>query len=215
MTIGEPPLGSHLTGDAVMRRALDASDLRFSGAAEGHPGHQSCRRYDCVTIVLHWTTAALVIMLWLIGVSGYSVPRDVRNLVWSVHITLGFLLFVVLVARLAWRLTSRSVRSFPNQRFSSSIASFVHFLLYALLTIVLALGIWQALVRGYNIFGVLKLPQLGDFSQRHQINHWHYIAANSLLGVALFHAVSALVHHYVWRDDVLRRMLSSGRSAKD
>jgi len=197
-----------------LHSVLDRPEGQLRGAAKTHTVLQNPSHYDRVTIILHWTTAALVIVLWLIGMTGYSVPREARNLVWSIHITLGFTLLVVLVARLAWRLTPRSRRPLPIQGFLKSIANFVHFLLYALLTIVLALGIWQAFVRGYNIFGVLKLPQLGDFSQRQQINYWHYIAANTLMGVTLCHAVSALVHHYVWRDDVLRRMLCSDGSAR-
>jgi len=33
------------------------------------------------------------------------------------------------------------------------------------------------------------------------------LAANVLLGLALFHAAAALVHHYFWQDGVLGRML--------
>jgi cytochrome b561 len=42
---------------------------------------------------------------------------------------------------------------------------------------------------------------------RRPITQWHGLAANILLGLALFHAAAALVHHYLWRDGVLGRML--------
>ena len=37
--------------------------------------------------------------------------------------------------------------------------------------------------------------------------HWHSLPANLLMALALIHATAALVHHYLWRDAVLRRML--------
>jgi cytochrome b561 len=41
---------------------------------------------------------------------------------------------------------------------------------------------------------------------RESVEEWHALAANTLLAVAFFHAAAALVHHFVWKDDVLRRM---------
>ena len=65
----------------------------------------------------------------------------------------------------------------------------------------------NAFVRGYNLFDLVSLPQVGDRAWRRPITHWHGLAANILLGLALFHAAAALVHHYLWHDAVLKRML--------
>ncbi|HLW93360.1 MAG TPA: cytochrome b/b6 domain-containing protein [Roseiarcus sp.] len=53
----------------------------------------------------------------------------------------------------------------------------------------------------------MSLPQLGDRSLRKSLTEWHGLAANILLGLAFLHAMAALFHHYVARDDVLKRML--------
>ena len=39
------------------------------------------------------------------------------------------------------------------------------------------------------------------------MNGWHELAANTIVILAAIHAAAALVHHYLWRDGVLRRML--------
>ncbi len=72
---------------------------------------------------------------------------------------------------------------------------------------VVGLGVVNAFVRGYNLFDIMSLPQLGDRALRRPITHWHGLAANILLGLALFHAAAALVHHYLWKDGVLGRMV--------
>jgi cytochrome b561 len=75
------------------------------------------------------------------------------------------------------------------------------------LVIVIGLGITNAFVRGYNLFDLVSVPQLGDKALRKPITHWHGLAANILLGLAGLHAAAALFHHYVLRDSVLGRMV--------
>jgi cytochrome b561 len=41
----------------------------------------------------------------------------------------------------------------------------------------------------------------------HRIGGYHALAANALAILAGLHAAAALFHHYVMRDDILRRML--------
>jgi cytochrome b561 len=63
--------------------------------------------------------------------------------------------------------------------------------------------------RGDSIFNVFTIPKMvpGDPALEHQISDWHALAANALLIVAGVHAAAALFHHYILRDETLRRML--------
>jgi cytochrome b561 len=78
---------------------------------------------------------------------------------------------------------------------------------YFFLLVVIVLGIVNAFVRGYNLFDLVSLPQIGDRAMRKPITHWHGFAANLLLGLAGLHAAAALFHHYIIRDGVLARMI--------
>lgn len=73
---------------------------------------------------------------------------------------------------------------------------------------VVIIGIIDASYRGFNLFGVLRVPQFGagDSALRHAIDEWHGLAANILVLVAALHALAALGHQYVWRDHLLHRM---------
>jgi cytochrome b561 len=171
--------------------------------------------YDRTTIALHWVTAASVAILWIIGQTADWIPDGPANTaIWSVHVVLGFALVAILAWRVAWR-SSGGRRLPPADRASlQALAKLTHYLLYALLLIVVVLGVINAFVRGYNLFDLVSLPQVGDRAWRRPITHWHGLAANILLGLALFHAAAALVHHYLWHDAVLKRMLPGIPKAK-
>lgn len=164
-------------------------------------------RYDTPTVVLHWVTAVLVGLLWVIGQTvGYVPDGSLRIDYRSVHISLGVLLAAVLAARLAWRL-SRGQTLPPDRRWLlAASAKVVHRGLYLLLLVTVLLGVLNAWSHGEVIFNMFKLPAFGDRPLRRLITGWHALGANTVLIVAGLHAAAALSHHYVLRDDVLARM---------
>jgi cytochrome b561 len=165
-------------------------------------------RYDAITITLHWITAGLVVLLWIIGQTADWLPEGSANTIyWSVHVALGFLLAAVVSWRVIWRSTNGRGLPPADTGTLHIFARTTHYLLYALLLVVVTLGIVNAFVRGYNLFDLAHLPQIGDRAWRKPITNWHGLAANILLGLALFHAAAALVHQYIWRDGLLHRML--------
>ena len=92
------------------------------------------------------------------------------------------------------------------------LAEGTHYLLYLLIAVVLALGIANALVRGYSLFGLIDLPQIGDSALRRPLTGLHGLTSNFLMGLAFVHAAAAIGHHYVLHDGVLRRMLPAVRT---
>ncbi len=165
-------------------------------------------RYDCGTIALHWLTAVLVAGLWLVGTFLEDlVPKGaLRAGIWSAHFALGFLLTGLVVAFLVWRRAGGRDLPVEDPGPLHRLAKATHAALYVLLLVIVGLGIANAFVRGVSL-GPVSLPQLGDPEWRRPLTHWHGVAANVLMALALFHAVAALMHHYLWHDAVLRRML--------
>jgi cytochrome b561 len=168
--------------------------------------------YDRRTIVLHWVTAALVVLLWGIAQVIDLFPKgSPRIAVRSVHIVLGVLLGVVLLMRIAWR--TRSGRRLPpaNQGVMGYLAKAVHIGLYGVVVSVVLLGISNAWARGDSLFSLWKIPKLyPDIPQfKPTIENLHGTFANVLLILAGAHALVAIVHHFILRDGVMRRMLRS------
>lgn len=167
-------------------------------------------RYDRTTIWLHWATVGLIAVLWVIGQTADWVPRGpLRTSVWSVHVVLGFIAGFVLLTRVAWR--AHFGRDLPpvDKGPLHAVAKATHYLLYGLLAAVVLLGLVDASYRGFSLFGMWSVPQFGtgDAATRRSINEWHELAANLTVLVAVAHAAAALVHHYLWRDRLLKRMM--------
>lgn len=166
-------------------------------------------RYDARTIALHWATAALVVALWLVAqVIDWFPAGPARINCRSVHIALGLILAIVLLRRLLWRRLAGSALPSIGHPALTRLASSVHVVLYVLLVLEVLLGLANVWVRGDSIFNLFTIPSFapGDKALRRQINGYHDFVANTILVVAGFHALAALLHHYYWKDDVLRRM---------
>lgn len=182
--------------------------MRHSFVAQ--PAETQGLRHDPMTIGLHWVTAFLVAGLWLIGQTIDVFPNGPLRIDYrSLHIVFGVVLALIVLLRLAWRLTRHQALPPLDDGLLLVVARATHWALYALLVITLGLGLAYAWARGDIIFNVLRIPQLvpGDRALIRQIGGWHALAANSTLIVAGVHAAAALFHHYVLRDATLRRML--------
>ena len=149
-----------------------------------------------------------MVVLWIIGQTADWLPHGPLNTAyWSLHVVLGFAFAALIVWRIIWRNSGGRRLPAAETGLLHLVAEATHYGLYLLLLTVIALGIINAVVRGYNLFDLVSLPQIGDRAMRKPITHWHGLAANLLLALAGLHAAAALFHHYMLRDSVLARMI--------
>jgi cytochrome b561 len=168
-------------------------------------------RYDRTTIILHWTTAILVALLWTIGQTIDFFPKGTPRIgARSAHILIGVTLLLIVIARLAWRIGwgRRLPAAVPG--LAGRLAKSAHVALYLLLAATLVLGVSNAWIRGDNILGLFTIPCIapGNKGLRERVEDLHGTLANITVIVAALHAAAALVHHFMARHDVLHRMLS-------
>lgn len=57
-----------------------------------------------------------------------------------------------------------------------------------------------------NLFGIASFAPR-DRALRRQINGYHAFVANTIPVLACMRVLAAPAHHYLWKDEVLRRML--------
>lgn len=183
------------------------------------------RRYDGLTIALHWATALIVIFMFASAHIWEVLDRGTpwRKGLQSVHISVGILLAVLIIGRLLWRLftvsTGRSKQEPIAMPTAMKAASHLtHLVLYVLLISQIVLGFlfrW-AQAEPFYFFGLFPIPDVFDFDSvmPRTFGMLHNNVAWALIIVAGVHALAALFHHYVLRDGTLRRMLpgSRGRS---
>lgn len=187
-------------------RALEPGTPMAVQAAAPEPA----TRYDGASILLHWITAALVVILWTLGQTIDWFPKGAPKIdARSVHILLGATLGIVIIVRIAWRAGAGRRLPPADRGWPGLAAKAVHYGLYGLLAATVVLGVLNAWQRGDVLFNVYTIPHLvpGDVALRRTLEGLHGDCADIVVIVAGLHAAAALAHHYLLRDRVLRRML--------
>ena len=182
--------------------------------------------YDTPALVFHWLTVVFVILLF--GTSlvwNYVTPHDRywRPLLEGTHVSLGILFAALILGRVIWRLTGMR-RLAAEVGISGVLSRIMYVILYVLLVAEVVTGFVLRWLQGesFQFFGLFSMPALiapdrasaGQFEQIHNWIGW------AIVVLSTGHAIAALVHHYVLKDQVLGRMLhrrtaTSGAAAAD
>lgn len=171
--------------------------------------------YDGVAIALHWATALLVVVQFASAETWDWVAKPTRQAMESVHISLGVLLAIVIIARLAWRLVPGHQISSLEAGWARIAPKAMHYLLYLLLMAQAATGFLFRWAQGHPVsfFGLFAIPgpfDALDRTTRRQFHEIHEWIGWAIVTIAFAHALAALYHHYALKDRVLVRMLPSG-----
>ncbi|OIP17347.1 MAG: cytochrome b [Betaproteobacteria bacterium CG2_30_59_46] len=170
-------------------------------------------RYTETAISLHWLVAFLIFAAFPLGLimSGLALSPLKLELV-SYHKWLGVTVFLVAVARLAWRAT-HTPPPLPTAMpaWERTAAHGLHHLLYVLLFAIPLSGWLMSSAKGFQTvyFGVLPLPDLigKDKALGDVLREVHRLLNDGMLGLVVAHVGAALKHHFIDRDDILARML--------
>lgn len=169
-------------------------------------------RYGAVAQLFHWAIVALVITQFVLAKRAEGLSPVAKIGVLATHKSIGITILGLALLRLAWRLLN-PVPALPagTPRWQDRAARVSHFLLYALLFITPVLGWLMSSARAYSVswFGLVTLPDFiePDRATFEILRDAHEFMATSLGVIAIVHAAAALKHHFLDRDDVLRRML--------
>jgi cytochrome b561 len=174
-------------------------------------------RYGWLAQAFHWVTVVLIVVQLVTINLAEDLPRGLQKLeLMARHKSFGITILLLAVLRLAWRFAN-PVPPAPQgvppwQRRAADVS---HWLLYALIFAVPLSGWMMSSAANYPVswFGLVQLPDLvGPGERLHEtLEEVHELLATTLLVVAGIHLLAALQHHFLRRDDVLRRMLPWGR----
>jgi len=193
--------------------------------------------YGGISMLFHWVTAAAFIaayvvayyVIWFVDpetsikppLFGIAPNADrivpILNIHWVLGITIGFLI----IPRLLWRLFGTVPRHVSDSRLENWSADAAHWALYALLFLMPVSG-YMTTYDPTN-FGLFTIPACRDTAFAEWIRTLFGLTTQELedvmWGVHSFigkrvawvlvalHIAAALLHHFVRRDAVLRRML--------
>ena len=169
--------------------------------------------YTPVAKSLHWLMVVMIFGLLALGFYMSDLPLSPEKLqLYSWHKWAGVTVFVLVWLRLAWRITHRPPPLPGSMSPLMQLGAHAgHLLLYGLMIAIPLSGWLMSSAKGFQTvwFGVLPIPDLigKDKALGKSLTELHEALNIGLLLLIIGHALAAAFHHFVHKDDTLRRML--------
>ncbi|PFH30453.1 MULTISPECIES: cytochrome b [Burkholderia] len=168
-------------------------------------------RYSSPAIFFHWAIFLLVALAYLaIEVRGPK-GSDSRVFWMNVHLLAGTFVLVLSVLRVLWRAVSRVPEAIPQATLLKWLSKLAHLALYVFIIAQPLLGIMMVNMGGKPVsldwIGVSFTLFGPDKALGRTLKEAHELIGNTFYFVIGLHALAALYHHFIRRDDVLRRMV--------
>lgn len=165
-------------------------------------------RYPTPMILIHWLVAILVLTAYITG--GNPVRHGFEG---EIHVASGIAIAVLFLIRLPLRLLFKhKIPTHNLPHWQHYLASLTHFLLYTSMILLPVTGMFALFdkTQEYVVFG-MQLPLLSSFSFEEiagfeDIGELHELLGQAFIALAGVHAVAALLHHFIWKDNVLKSM---------
>ncbi len=178
-------------------------------------------RYTRTAIALHWLTFVLIASGFALAMYMTDLPLSPqKHKYFSWHKWIGVTIFMLVAARLAWRLIHPPPplpAAMPA--WQQRTVALTHAALYVLMLAIPATGWLYSSASGVSTV-YLNLLQLPDFLKENkalaaQLKLVHITLNYAMLTLVVIHVAAALKHQLVERDGVLGRMLPFIRPAGD
>jgi len=171
------------------------------------------RKYAPVSIAMHWLTLVLMIAIYGSIELHEMLPRgnSLRHAAEEWHIYFGFTILILAIVRLSinLRLTAPPITP-PPPPWQMLVTKSMKVYLYALMLVMPLLGWWHLSANDEAInFFFIPMPAIAPVSEAMadfsgEVHEIFGISGYFFIGI---HALAALYHHYLVKDDTLRRML--------
>ena len=175
--------------------------------------------YGLIAIMFHWISAIAIIGLfclgyWMVDLTYYSSWYEPAP---HIHKSIGLLLLGLTIIRLIWRfLTAQPKPESNHQPWEKRVAKLAHRALYSLMLLIMCSGIMISTADGRDIwiFDWFSVPFPNAFieDQADVAGLVHQYLAYSLMTLVVFHAAGAIKHHFIDKDNTLKRMFIPNRT---
>ena len=167
--------------------------------------------YGSVSKLFHWLIFLLVLVMIAGGFFMDDVPDEYKGVIFNLHKLTGLCVLFLMILRMLW--AAMNVKpSLPvaTPVWQQTATRVTHYLLYLLVTAMPLVGwIGSSASRKAPHIGdiTLTLPVPADKALSHAMFDVHEVIAYMIIAVFTIHVIGALYHHYIKKDDILRRML--------
>lgn len=173
--------------------------------------------FGLVSRANHWISAFAFILALITAFAAeeFMAKGEARTAVFHLHFSLGISLFLLMILRVIWLKMSPNPEDIGENRMEIVLSHIVKGFLYLSLIVMPISGYMMVSAGGHDIpfFNLFTLPNLiGENPDIKAIaKPLHVYSGFFITFILMMHIAGALKHHFVYKDDVLNRML--GRSS--
>ncbi len=160
----------------------------------------------------HWLIALLVIVMLSIGFFLGDFPEKLKASAYMLHQSLGISIFFLMWLRIFWLwYTGRPELPVTVPVWQKILARTVQYFLYVFVILMPLSGWIMSTASKYpvNFFGItnFSFPGVGENQSLSELMwQFHSTIALIIIGLLFFHISGAIKHHFIDKDNVVRRM---------
>ena len=169
--------------------------------------------YGLIAKAFHWSMALIMMGLVLLGMYMVDLDRTPFKFeLYGWHKSFGILILAMVIGRLIWKhMNPKPVAMDTHQKWEKILAKLAHIFLYLSMIGMPLTGWLMSSAGGHPVkfFGVEipalmeKNPEFGKL-----MNQTHEILSYMLIAAIILHAAGAFKHHFVDKDNTLKRMMA-------
>ncbi|WP_221076637.1 cytochrome b [Agarivorans aestuarii] len=172
----------------------------------------SPQRFGLVSKLIHWLMALLILSLIAIALYMDTLPRGPEKFqLFDLHKGLGLIAIAAIAIRIIWHRVSK-VPAPIGEGIKLTMAHLGHLALYLLMLAMPISGMMMSLAGGHDVkfFGLFTIA--GFAEKNVMLNELgasvHHYAGQLLYVVITGHVLAALYHHFILKDDTIKRITS-------
>jgi len=167
--------------------------------------------YGLIAKFFHWIMGIMVIVMLIVGfLMGDYIEPPLKWQLFSIHKATGVLVLTLVILRLLWKFYNTTVllpADLPD--WQKKTAKINIGLLYLLIILMSISGFLMTILSNHNIdfYGLFTIKSFAQDLQFAKIfNKIHKKAAILFSALIILHILAALYHHFIRKDNVLKRM---------
>lgn len=163
-----------------------------------------------ISKIFHWMMFLIFLGMFAVAYTMINIPAsNFRLSLYDLHKGTGLLILALAFLRLCWNSINQHPELPPGNKKLHVAAKLNVFMLYSLMFLMPLTGICVSSFSGHDIsfYGLFVIPPVGNNPAADELfTAAHGWLAYLLIAVFVLHVSGALYHHYIRKDDVLRRM---------